>query len=208
MKLRALLAGLLLVVMASGVQAEQVTLNFKDTDLQTVTEMVSRITGKNFIIDPRVKGNVTVISSEPLDADSLYAIFLSILRVHGFVAVDDGNVVRILPAASAREEAPVAGARVEPDEINVEVLQVNHVPAAQMVPILRPLVEKEGHLAAHTNSNTLIVAASRRTTEKIRSMLVELDQATDTELETIQLRYATAEEMMRTLQALDTSRRG
>ena len=207
MVLRTLLAGV--VMMAAGwVEAEEITLNFKDTDLQTVTEMVSKITGKNFIIDPRVKGNVTVISSAPLDADSLYAIFLSILRVHGFVAVDDGTVVKILPAASAREEAPVATDAAEQDEILVEVIPVRHVPAAQMVPILRPLVEKEGHLAAHTNSNSLIVAASRRTNEKIRGMLTQLDQATETEVETIQLRYAVADEMVRTLQALDTSRRG
>lgn len=208
MKYRVWMALMLWLASITG-QAQEITLNFKDTDIHTVTEMVSRITGKNFIIDPRVKGNVTVISSAPLNADSLYAIFLSILRVHGFVAVDDGSVVKILPAASAREEASiVSGPSAEQDEILVEVLPVRHVPAAQMVPILRPLVEKEGHLAAHTNSNTLIVAASRRTTDKIRDMLKQLDQATETEVETIRLRYAPAEEMVRTLQALDTSRRG
>jgi len=208
MNWRTVLAAVVLGVAAFAAQAEQVTLNFKDTDLQTVTEMVSKITGKNFIVDPRVKGNVTVISSEPLDADSLYAIYLSILRVHGFVAVDDGNVVKILPAASAREEAVVGRESSEPDEILVEVIEVRHVPAAQMVPILRPLVEKEGHLAAHTNSNTLIVAASRRTIEKIRGMLTKLDQATDTEVEAIGLRHAAATELVRTLQALDNTRRG
>jgi len=208
MNWRALLGAVILGAAAVAVQAEQVTLNFKDTDLQTVTEMVSKITGKNFIVDPRVKGNVTVISSEPLDAESLYAVYLSILRVHGFVAVDDGNVVKILPAASAREEAPAAGGSAEADEIIVEVIEVKHVPAAQMVPILRPLVEKEGHLAAHTNSNTLIVAASRRTIDKIRGMLTQLDQATDTEVEAIRLAHAAASELVRTLQSLETSRRG
>ncbi|MEN8176065.1 MAG: secretin N-terminal domain-containing protein, partial [Pseudomonadota bacterium] len=190
------------------VWAEQVTLNFKDTDIQTVTEMVSKITGRNFIVDPRVKGNVTVISSEPLDAEALYATFLSILRVHGFVAIDNGNVVKIMPAATAREEAPVARATAAGDEIQVEVLEVRHAPAAQMVPILRPLVEKEGHLAAHATSNTLIVAASRRTIDKIRGMLVQIDQDTDTEVEAIRLRYAPAEEMVRTLQSLEPTRKG
>lgn len=201
------LFGVIFLLLSTTAQAKEVTLNFKDTDIHTVTEMVSRITGKNFIIDPRVKGNVTVVSSAPLSADSLYAIFLSILRVHGFVAVDDGGVVKILPAASAREEATLMRENVEKDDILVEVLPVRHVPAAQMVPILRPLVEKEGHLAAHTNSNTLIVAASGRTTQKIRDMLKQLDQATETEVETIALKYAPAEEMVRTLQALDTTRR-
>lgn len=205
MKLRALF-GVICWLLSAAAQAEEITLNFKDTDIHTVTEMVSRITGRNFIIDPRVKGNVTVVSSAPLDANSLYAIFLSILRVHGFVAVDDGDVVKILPAASAREEATLMRENVEKDDILVEVLPVRHVPAAQMVPILRPLVEKEGHLAAHTNSNTLIVAASGRTTQKIRDMLKQLDQATETEVETIALKFAPAEEMVRTLQALDTTR--
>ena len=145
--------GLVLWLASVAGQAQEITLNFKDTDIHTVTEMVSRITGKNFIIDPRVKGNVTGISSAPLKAASLYAIVRALLREPGFVAVDDGSVVKILPAASAREEASiVAGSSAEQDEILVEVLPVRHVPAAQMVPILRPLVEKEGHLAAHTNS--------------------------------------------------------
>ena len=109
MKRRAFVAGIMLLLAAVVTTAEEITLNFKDTDLQTVTEMVSKITGKNFIIDPRVKGNVTVISSAPLDADSLYSIFLSILRVHGFVAVDGSGSSTVKPPVRTLPATPSSG---------------------------------------------------------------------------------------------------
>ena len=193
--------GLLFAAVAS---AEKVTINFKDTDIREVAEMVSKVSGKNFLIDPRVKGAVTVISSEPLDGEALYSTFLSILRVHGFVAVDDGNLVRILPASSAREVAPLSVQErgKADDRIEVRVIAIEHVPAMQMVPILRPLVEKEGHLAAHANSNSLIVAASGRTIAKIENMLAQLDQEAEAEIETIPLKYAVASEVVATLQTV------
>ncbi len=204
---RLILITILLLMIASLATAEEVTINFKDTDIREVAEMVSKVSGKNFLIDPRVSGKVTVLSSEPIDGDTLFSTFLSILRVHGFIAVDDGNLVRILPASSAREQAPISLSEsiTDDDSIEVQVISVEHVPSVQMVPILRPLVEKDGHLAAHANSNSLIVAASRRTIAKIRQMLETLDQEAESELESIPLQYASAAEIVRTLQSLAIS---
>ncbi len=204
---RLILITILLLMIASLATAEEVTINFKDTDIREVAEMVSKVSGKNFLIDPRVSGKVTVLSSEPIDGDTLFSTFLSILRVHGFIAVDDGNLVRILPASSAREQAPISLSEsiTDDDSIEVQVISVEHVPSVQMVPILRPLVEKDGHLAAHANSNSLIVAASRRTIAKIRQMLENLDQEAESELESIPLQYASAAEIVRTLQSLAIS---
>jgi general secretion pathway protein D len=206
MYMRIVLSALIMLLITSGVlAADKVTINFKDTDIREVAEMVSKVTGTNFLIDPRVKGKVTVISSEPIDGDALYSTFLSILKTHGFIAIDDGTLVNILPSSVSRENAVYSEAvdrAVVNHEVEVQVIPIEHVPAVQMVPILRPLVEKEGHLAAHANSNSLIVAASRRTIAKIRNMLETLDRAAEAEIEKVKLNYADATEVVKTLQTL------
>jgi general secretion pathway protein D len=206
MNIRTALAALVMMLMTSGLlAADKVTINFKDTDIREVAEMVSKVTGKNFLIDPRVKGKVTVISSEPIDGDALYSTFLSILKTHGFIAIDDGTLVNILPSSVSRENAiysEVLDKGMVNDEVEVQVIPIEHVPAVQMVPILRPLVEKEGHLAAHANSNSLIVAASRRTIAKIHNMLDTLDRAAEAEIEKVKLNYADATDVVKTLQTL------
>ncbi len=202
---------LLGVILFSAVPArmtlaeELVTINFKDTDIREVAEMVSKVTGRNFLVDPRVKGKVTVISAEPIDGEQLYSTFLTILKTHGFIAVDQGTLVQILPASGEREHAAFSESvrsDISNDVVEVQVIPVKHVPAVQMVPILRPLVEKEGHLAAHANSNSLIVAASRRTINKIHDMLETLDQAAESQIDTIKLHHADATEVVKTLQTL------
>ncbi|MBG7601027.1 MAG: type II secretion system secretin GspD [Gammaproteobacteria bacterium] len=187
---------------------ERVTINFKDTDIREVAEMVSKVTGRNFLVDPRVKGKVTVISAEPIDGEQLYSTFLTILKTHGFIAVDEGELVQILPASGEREHATFSESvrsDISNHEVEVQVIPIKHVPAVQMVPILRPLVEKEGHLAAHANSNSLIVAASRRTINKIHDMLATLDQAAESQIDTIKLHHADATEIVKTLQTLVTA---
>jgi general secretion pathway protein D len=191
--------------LAEELADELVTINFKDTDIREVAEMVSKVTGRNFLVDPRVKGKVTVISAEPIDGKQLYSTFLTILKTHGFIAIDQGTLVQILPASGEREHATFSESirtDTSDDIVEVQVIPVKHVPAVQMVPILRPLVEKEGHLAAHANSNSLIVAASRRTINKIHDMLNTLDQAAESQIDTIKLHHADASEIVKTLQTL------
>ncbi len=205
-----LLAVILFFLVSGGavLAEERVTINFKDTDIREVAEMVSKVTGKNFLVDPRVKGKVTVISAEPIDGEQLYSTFLTILKTHGFIAVDEGELVQILPASGEREHATFSESvrsDISNHEVEVQVIPIRHVPAVQMVPILRPLVEKEGHLAAHANSNSLIVAASRRTINKIHDMLETLDQAAESQIDTIKLRHADATEIVKTLQTLVTA---
>ncbi|MEA3302501.1 MAG: type II secretion system secretin GspD [Pseudomonadota bacterium] len=205
-----LLAVILYFLVSGGavLAEERVTINFKDTDIREVAEMVSKVTGRNFLVDPRVKGKVTVISAEPIDGEQLYSTFLTILKTHGFIAVDEGELVQILPASGEREHATFSESvrsEISNHEVEVQVIPIKHVPAVQMVPILRPLVEKEGHLAAHANSNSLIVAASRRTINKIHDMLETLDQAAESQIDTIKLRHADATEVVKTLQTLVTA---
>jgi len=149
---QALAALVLLSVVCAGHAAETVTLNFKDTDLTAVIGAVSEMTGENFIVDPRVKGKVTVISSQPMDADEVYQVFLSVLKVHGFSAIPSDNVIKIVPAVNAKqEEVPLVSDRSpgRGDQVVTRVIMIENVDAAQLVPILRPLVPQPGHLAAY-----------------------------------------------------------
>ena len=115
--------------------AEEVTLNFSDADLVAVINSVSQITGKNFIIDPRVKGKVTVVSSKPLNESEVYSVFLSILQVHGFATVPTDNAIKIIPDATAKQSsAPFNAASRNPgDQLITRVLSIEHINAAQLV---------------------------------------------------------------------------
>jgi general secretion pathway protein D len=115
--------------------AESIRINFRDADIRSVIESVAEITGTTFVIDPRVKGKMTIISPEKIDGDVLYEVFLSALQVHGYQAVKDGSVIRIVPASQAFQLPGGEGS----NQLMTKVLAVNHVIAAEMVPVLKPL---------------------------------------------------------------------
>ncbi|MDS4040070.1 MAG: type II secretion system secretin GspD [Candidatus Competibacter sp.] len=193
-------------LLALTARAAPVTLNLKDADINALVESMSVLTGKNFIVDPRVKGRVTIISSKPMDEKELYEVFLAVLGVHGFAAVPGGNVIKIVPAAGAKQESiPTVDLRrgAEPDQIVTRVIQVQNVSAAQIVPILRPLIPPQGHLAAYTPTNVLIISDSAANVERIASIIARIDLASNEEVEIVPLRHATATEIVRVLAALE-----
>ncbi len=196
----------LLVVLPLQAEDEEVTLNFKDADLNVVIQTVSDITGRNFVIDPRVKGKVTVVSSRPMRADELYQVFLSVLEVHGFAAIPDGDTTRIVPAANAKQAGlPVVtnSRRGAPtNDMVTQVIQVEHVSAAQLVPVLRPLVPPQGHMAAYQATNTLIISDRAANIARLRKIIRSIDRPGSSEVEVIQLQYASAAEVVRILSSL------
>jgi general secretion pathway protein D len=182
-----------------------VTPNYKDADIQQIIEAVGEITGKNFIIDPRVKAQVTMVSSTPMTPDAFYEAFLSILQVYGFVAVPSGGVIKILPDANARQLPGWEGAAESnrrADDIVTQVVLVNNVAAAQLVPILRPLIPQYGHLAAHPASNMLIISDRAANVDRILTIIRRIDQSSDEEYEVIRLTHASAAETVRVVSAL------
>ncbi len=206
--LRALV--LMLAVVFNPVNAqEDFTLNFQDADISTLIATISELTGKNFVIDPRVKGNVTVLSSEPMDADGVYATFLSILQVHGFAAVPAGDVIKIVPEVVSKQSGgpPVGTTRIRGrgEEVVTQVIEVENVPAAQLVAILRPLVPQYGHLAAYTPSNMLIISDRADNVARLMQIIQRIDQTGDSEIEVIQLQYASATEVSRLVGSLNLS---
>jgi len=187
---------------------QEMTLNFADADIRTVIEAVAQRTGRNFIIDPRVKGKVTVISQSSMDANALYEVFLSVLKVHGYAAIPGRNATKIVPEVNAKQDAieTLTGRRAstnESDAFVTQVLEVKHVDAAQLVPILRPLVPQRGHLAAYPASNVLIISDSAANINRIATIVHRIDQATGDEIEVIPLQHASATEIVRVVTQLE-----
>ena len=185
--------------------AETVTLNLKDADISALISTVAEVADKNFIVDPRVKGKVTVISSRPMNSEEVYQVFLSILKVHGFAAVPSGEVIKIIPDVNAKQDSIPTTTDRDPgvgDEMVTRVVQVDNVAAAQLVPILRPLVPQQGHLAAYPATNVLIISDRAANVERLVSIIRRIDQVSDSEIEIIPLAHASAAEVVRVLTSL------
>ncbi len=200
------MGGLLGGLLAAAAYAAPVTLNLKDADINALVESMSVLTGKNFIVDPRVKGKVTIISAKAMDEKELYEVFLAVLGVHGFAAIPGDNVTKIVPAAGAKQESvPTVElrSRVEADQIVTRIIQVQNVSAAQIVPILRPLIPPQGHLAAYTPTNVLIISDTAGNVERIAAIIARIDLASNEEVEIVALRHASATEIVRVLTALE-----
>ncbi|MDG1507549.1 MAG: type II secretion system secretin GspD [Luminiphilus sp.] len=199
------------VVLLSGPSfAQDFTVNLKDTDIQEFIEFVSDVTGATIVIDPSVKGKVKVVSSKPVSKAELYDLFLSILDVHGYTAVRSGGVVRVIPNKNARS-APVdviSGTSIINDEYVTQVIRLENVSAAKLIPVLRPLVPQQAHMAAYAPSNAIIISDVRANINRISEIIDRMDESAVKETEIIQLRYGVATDVVEMLKALEKSRAG
>ncbi len=185
---------------------DRITLNLKDADIRALISTVSKFTGKNFIVDPRVKAKVTVISANSMTPKEVYDVFLSVLQVHGFAAVPTDSVIKIVPEINAKQGPTplITNDRKLPgDELITKVIHLEHVPAAQLVPILRPLVPQTGHMAAYPAANSLIITDHAANIERLEKIIHGVDREDSDQVEIIQLKYASASELVRILNALD-----
>ncbi len=182
-----------------------VTLNLNNADIQAFISAVAELTGKNFVIDPRVKGQVTVVSSAPTDPDALYEVFLSVLKVNGFTAVPSGKVIKIVPDIIARQEGEgpvVDSAPRRSEQIVTAVIPTTYVNAAELVPVLRPLLPQEAHLASTARADALVIADSAANVNRFMRIVRELDRDNADAIEVITLKYADAVPLVQTLQQL------
>jgi general secretion pathway protein D len=197
------LCSLIAVPLSWGQQAT-ITPNYKEADIRQIVEAVGEVTQRNFIIDPRVSAKVTMLSSTPMTPEAFYEAFLSILQVHGYIAVPSGDLIKIVPDATARQYAGPLGAAgaAGADDIVTQVLQVQNVGAAQLVPILRPLIPQYGHLAAHPGSNMLIISDRAANVNRMINIIRRIDQSNDEDVEVVRLEHASAAEIVRIMTAL------
>ena len=190
--------------LASAQQTQRITPNFKDADITQIAEAVSAATGKTFIVDPRVRAQVTMLSSTPMSPAAFYETFLSILQVYGFIAVPAGNVVKILPDANARQIPSIDlpdHVSATSDEIVTQVVDVKNVSAAQLVPILRPMIPQYGHLAAYPSSNILIISDRASNVNRMMRIIRRIDQVANQDPEIVPLQNASASEIVRVVNA-------
>ena len=189
-------------------------INLVGVEIPALIQTVSKMTGKSFVIDPRVKGKVTVITSSGITPDELYETFLSVLQVHGFSAVPSGaNLIKIVPSNQAKQQpVPVIEEDItrrkrkrNADELVTRVIRVEHVPAAMLVPILRPLVPSTGQLQAYGPSNTIVISDRAANIDRLIKVIKRMDRADDEELEVVPLRYASAKDLAKTIQTLQKS---
>ena len=188
--------------------AQDFTVNLKDTDIQEFIEFVADVTETTIVVDPSVKGKVKVISSKPVSKAELYDLFLSILDVHGYTAVRSGAVVRVIPNKNARS-APVdviSGTSVINDEYVTQVIRLENVSAAKLIPVLRPLVPQQAHMAAYAPSNAIIISDIRANINRMEEIIARMDQSAVKETEIIKLKYGVATDVVEMLKTLEKSR--
>ncbi len=193
------------MLFTTQVMAEQITLNLNNADISALIKTVSEHTGKNFVIDPRVKGQVTVISAHPMERDEFYEVFLSILEVHGFSTVPTGDVIKIVPSVKAKQVGIPTVSRdnqLPGDQVVTRIIQVQNVTAAQLVPILRPLIPQEGHLAAYPDTNVLIISDRGQNVDRLLKIISQIDKVSDSSIEVVTLQHASAAEVVRILNGL------
>jgi len=176
---------------------DEVRINMQDTNIRSFIEWIAKATGKNFIIDPRVTGKVTVISNEAMAPEEAYRVFLSVLQVHGFSAIESADAVKVIPDANAKQTGVplVDDNALNDDQLVVRVIRTDHVPATQLVNILRPMVPQVGHLAAYPDSNALIISDRASNINQLLKLVAEIDRAGQFEIDVIPLKFAKAKEL-------------
>jgi general secretion pathway protein D len=188
-----------------------ITMNFKDVDLQVFIKFISELMGRNFLIDPNVKGTVTIISPQKVTVDEVYKVFLSVLEVNGFTVIEAGQVSKIVPTAAAKTKATETflekKLRSPEDKIVTQLVPLKHADAVMLARLLASLVEKTGLLVPYAETNTLIVIDTVSNINRLVRIITELDVPGDEEIWVTQLKYARADDLAKKLATLFQERR-
>lgn len=186
------------------VHAQNWTVNFKDAEITEVIKFVADARDLIVVVDPQVKGKVKVVSSKTLNDEELYNLFLTVLDINGYTAIETNGVLQVVP----RKDARTAPSAVNPPkpynaEFVTEVIQLENIDAAKLIPILRPLVAQQSHMAAYPNSNSIIISDLAANIERIRKIIEEIDDGAVERTEAIALRFAAADDVVQMITNLD-----
>ncbi|AMP90027.1 GspD family T2SS secretin variant LspD [Legionella pneumophila] len=180
--------------------------NLRNADIRAVIAEVSRITGKNFVIDPRVQGKVSIVSSTPLSNRELYQVFLSVLQVSGYAAIPNGEIIKIIPNIDAKTQSPdlLSGMKSPPrgDDMMVAVVPVHYVPSEQLVPVLRPLMPQWSSVSAYAPSNMLILSGRANNIKSLAEIIKQVDSSSANGIDMVRLHHALAMDVANTLKDL------
>jgi general secretion pathway protein D len=179
---------------APALKPGEVLLNFQAAEIQGVVKAVGQMTGRNFLLDPRVKGQITIISARPVTTTAAYQIFLSALKAQGFTAVEGIGAIRIVPTTEAKANAEVnmVGEPRGGERIMTHVLIVQHTSATQMIPLLRPLMSPTSQLSAYDQANALIITDYAENIRRLLRIVEKIDQPVSSDVTIIALKHASA----------------
>jgi general secretion pathway protein D len=182
-----------------------ITMDFQDVDLTVLVKFIGEITGKNFVMDERIQGKVTVVSPTKITPEEAYQVFQSVLQVKGFTTVPSGAAVRIIPTKDAKETSlrtlTEAGGRLPNEEYVTRLVPLSQVDAADIATVLQPLVSKDGLISAYSQTNSLIIIDSAANVDRLARMIAELDVASSRRRTVlIPLKHAGASDLADTIQ--------
>ena len=182
----------LLAAMAAQAGQDAWIINVRNADINEFVSQIAEITDRTFVVDPRLKGQVTVVSNTPMDAEGVYALFLSVLRVHNFTASPSGEIIRIQTTATGKQGPGPKGelTRIAPEELVTQVIAAQNVDSAELVKILRPLIPQYGHIAAVAQPNVVIISDHANNIVRLSRMIEQIDVADENEILMVPLREA------------------
>ncbi len=207
-----IMASLGLFLLVGSAQADKAIINQKETDIGVFIDMVSRLTGKTFIIDPRVRNKkITVISQHEMDEDEIFALFLSVLKVHQFSAVEINGYYKIEQLQTAKQDAVEVysdGKKYSGDQLVTRVIKVDNVDVGLLVPLLRTLIPQQGHMAQYKPTNVIVIHDSAANLDRIVKIIEKIDKESNEEIQVIELEHASATEVVRILESLEKQNSG
>ncbi|KMV04633.1 type II secretion system protein D [Acinetobacter baumannii] len=202
-----LAAAPLIATVTSSAYAQTWKINLRDADLTAFINEVADITGKNFAVDPRVRGNVTVISNKPLNKDEVYDLFLGVLNVNGVVAIPSGNTIKLVPDSNVKNSGIPYDSRnrLRGDQIVTRVIWLENTNPNDLIPALRPLMPQFAHMAAIAGTNALIVSDRAANIYQLENIIRNLDGTGQNDIEAITLQSSQAEEIITQLEAMSAT---
>ncbi|NNH87392.1 type II secretion system secretin GspD [Acinetobacter terrae] len=197
----------LIAMVSTAGHAQTWKINLRDADLTAFINEVADITGKNFAVDPRVRGNVTVISNKPLNKAEVYELFLGVLNVNGVVAIPSGNTIKLVPDSNVKSSGiPYDGKqRATGDQIVTRVIWLENTNPNDLIPAIRPLMPQFAHLSAVAGTNALIVSDRANNIYQLETIIRNLDGTGQNDIETVTLQSSQAEEMIGLLESMSST---
>lgn len=189
------------------VSAESWKVNLQDADIKAFINEVATITDQNFVLDPRINGNVTVISNKALSRDEIYQLFLSVMQVNGIAAIDSGTTVKLVPDNVAKQSGVAVDLRGDSvgEALATRVIYLTNTQAAEVLGVIRPLMPQSAHAAAVPGVNALVLSDRADSLNQLTALIRDLDSNVNDSLQVIPLRHVDSERMMELISALVAS---
>ena len=189
------------------VSAESWKVNLQDADIKAFINEVATITDQNFVLDPRINGNVTVISNKALSRDEIYQLFLSVMQVNGIAAIDSGTTIKLVPDNVAKQSGVAVDLQGNSvgEALATRVIYLTNTQAAEVLGVIRPLMPQSAHAAAVPGVNALVLSDRADSLNQMTALIRDLDSNVNDSLQVIPLRHVDAERMMELISALVAS---